>query len=82
VSGNPSGARTNRINAAPPEAPTTRFAATEPATERVESPGKEPAGQDVPDREIESWLGELRDGRGSAPARPRGRLRAAARLPA
>jgi RND superfamily putative drug exporter len=58
VTGNPSGARTNRINTGSPDAPTTRFSAADAVTERVESPG------DVPEREIESWLGELRGGRG------------------
>lgn len=58
VTGNPSGARTNRINTGPPDAPTTRFSAGDAVTERVASPG------DVPEREIESWLGELRGGRG------------------
>ncbi|MGB3333813.1 MAG: hypothetical protein WBA79_13490, partial [Mycobacterium sp.] len=71
VSGNPSNARTNRINTGPAEPPTTRFSAADPATERVTSPGKEPAGPGE-EREIESWLGELRGGRDAAQAR-RGR---------
>ncbi|MGB3523023.1 MAG: hypothetical protein WBA50_16255, partial [Mycobacterium sp.] len=71
VSGNPSNARTNRINTGPAEPPTTRFSAADPATERVTSPGQEPAGPGE-EREIESWLGELRGGRDAAQAR-RGR---------
>ncbi len=71
VSGNPSNARTNRINTAPAEPPTTRFSAADPATERVTSPGKESAALGE-EREIESWLGELRGGRDAAQAR-RGR---------
>lgn len=69
MSGNPSGARTNRINTGPAEPPTTRFSAADPATERVASPGKEPAGQGEQEREIESWLGELRGGRDAAQSR-------------
>src|SRR5690625_3200415 len=69
VTGNPSGARTNRLNTGPPDAPTARFSAADAVTERVESPGKDPA---APDREIESWLGELRGGRDAA-SRPRDR---------
>ncbi|WP_046320216.1 MMPL family transporter [Mycobacterium sp. UM_Kg1] len=72
VSGDPSSARTNRINAGPAEPPTTRFTAADPATERVGSPGE--GGE----REIESWLGELRSGREATPPR-RGR---AAQTPA
>ncbi|MGV0625719.1 MMPL family transporter [Mycolicibacter minnesotensis] len=68
VTGNPSNARTNRINTGPAEPPTTRFSAADPATERVESPR---GGADS-DREIESWLGELRGGRDAAQSR-RGR---------
>lgn len=63
VSGNPSGARTNRITTGPDEPPTTRFSAADPATEQVESPGKDVPGSAGTDREIESWLGELRGGR-------------------
>lgn len=70
VTGSPSGARTSRINAGPPEAPTTRFQAADPVTERVESPAEGSAG---PDREIESWLGELRGGRDAGSPRSRGR---------
>jgi RND superfamily putative drug exporter len=70
VTGNPSGARTNRISTGPDEPPTTRFSAAEAVTERVESPGNDGA---VPEREIESWLGELRGGRGAPSSRPRGR---------
>ncbi|NDJ90507.1 hypothetical protein GWR20_15315, partial [Mycolicibacter kumamotonensis] len=69
VTGNPSGARTNRISTGPDEPPTTRFSAAEAVTERVEAPGNEAA---APDREIESWLGELRGGRDASPSRPRG----------
>ncbi|BBY33854.1 hypothetical protein BST33_12150 [Mycolicibacter minnesotensis] len=72
VSGNPSNARTNRINTGPAEPPTTRFSSAEPATERVTAPGSEPAGAGEKDREIESWLGELRGGRDTAQPR-RGR---------
>ena len=74
VSGNPSNARTNRINTGPTgsaEPPTTRFSAADPATERVPSPGKDSASSNE-EREIESWLGELRGGRDAAQAR-RGR---------
>jgi RND superfamily putative drug exporter len=81
VTGNPSSARTSRINAGPPEAPTTRFSAVEAVTERVESPGKDSPGADAPDREIESWLGELRGGRGAASS-PRGGQDAQAPQPA
>ncbi|TXI60237.1 MMPL family transporter [Mycolicibacter arupensis] len=69
VSGNPSNARTNRINTGPTEPPTTRFSSGEPATERVTSPGAELAGAGEKDREIESWLGELRGGRDAAQSR-------------
>ncbi|PQM51389.1 hypothetical protein C5U48_15270, partial [Mycolicibacter virginiensis] len=68
VSGHPSNARTNRINTGPAEPPTTRFSAADPATERVTSPAKESAGPGE-EREIESWLGELRGGRDTSQAR-------------
>ncbi|OBI06412.1 hypothetical protein A5715_20645 [Mycolicibacter heraklionensis] len=71
VTGNPSSARTNRISTGPAEPPTTRFSAADPATERVASPRKESAAPGE-EREIESWLGELRGSRDAAQAR-RGR---------
>jgi len=73
VSGTPSSARTSRINAGAAEPPTTRFSAAEAVTERVEAPAKDSADPAGPEREIESWLGELRGGRDAAPSRSRGR---------
>ncbi|KLO25337.1 hypothetical protein ABW16_23275 [Mycolicibacter heraklionensis] len=69
MSGNPSNARTNRITTGPAEPPTTRFSAAEPTTERVPSPSKDSPGPGEQEREIESWLGELRGGREAAQSR-------------
>ncbi|MEO6792274.1 MAG: hypothetical protein ABI253_12805, partial [Mycobacterium sp.] len=66
-------ARTSRISTSPAEPPTTRFSAVDPVTERVESPSEGSAGPAGPDREIESWLGELRGGRDASSSRSRGR---------
>ncbi|MBS9533265.1 MMPL family transporter [Mycobacterium sp. M1] len=63
VSDRSSSARTTRMPAGP-EAATTRFAA--PATERIE------AAKPAPEREIESWLGELRGDTGGRPRERRG----------
>ncbi|MEB3064282.1 hypothetical protein [[Mycobacterium] zoologicum] len=70
VTGNPSNARTSRINAGPAE-PTTRFTAAEAVTEKVETPAKDPKEPEGSEREIESWLGELRGGRDAATTRLR-----------
>ena len=71
VTGNPSNARTSRINAGPAE-PTTRLRAAEAVTEKVEAPAKGPKDPAGSEREIESWLGELRGGRDAATTRLRG----------
>ena len=60
VTAKPSAARTKRITAGATEAPTSRFSGADSMTERVETPEVSHAGSD---REIESWLGELRENR-------------------
>ena len=67
VAGNTANARTNRISTGQAEPPTSRLTPADPATERVNAP------TEVPEREIESWLGELRGDADDTSSRRRSR---------